>query len=89
VVLSSLMTGMRDQEVMHTFWSDLNFKANTVRVTRKPEYNWTPKHTSSARRRHHHRSQFGRTMSTTPMSDEHEQFVKDANALIFARHRTT
>jgi integrase len=38
-----LMTGFRDQEVMHAFWSDINFKASTVRVKHKPEYNWTPK----------------------------------------------
>jgi len=38
-----LMAGMREQEVMHTFWSDVNLKANIVRVTHKPTYNWTPK----------------------------------------------
>ena len=38
-----LMTGMREQEVMHTYWSDLNFAAATVRVSHKPDRNWTPK----------------------------------------------
>jgi len=38
-----LMTGMREQEVMYTYWSDLNFAATTVRVSHKPDRNWTPK----------------------------------------------
>jgi integrase/recombinase XerD len=38
-----LMTGMREQEVMYCYWSDINLKANTVRVTHKPDRNWTPK----------------------------------------------
>jgi integrase/recombinase XerD len=38
-----LMTGMRDQEAMHVYWSDVNFKASTVRVTHKPDRGWTPK----------------------------------------------
>jgi integrase len=38
-----LMTGMREQEVMHTYWSDVNFAASTVRVTHKPDRGWTPK----------------------------------------------
>jgi integrase/recombinase XerD len=38
-----LMTGMREQEVMHTYWSDVNFSASTVRVTHKPDRGWTPK----------------------------------------------
>ena len=38
-----LMTGMREQEVMHTYWSDVNFTASTVRVSHKPDRNWTPK----------------------------------------------
>ena len=38
-----LMTGMREQEVMHTYWSDINFTANTVRVSHKPDRGWTPK----------------------------------------------
>jgi integrase len=38
-----LMTGMREQEVMHACWSDVNFVAQTVRVSHKPQFNWTPK----------------------------------------------
>ena len=38
-----LMTGMREQEVMYTYWSDVNFAASTVRVTHKPDRGWTPK----------------------------------------------
>ncbi|HEV2395828.1 MAG TPA: tyrosine-type recombinase/integrase [Candidatus Sulfotelmatobacter sp.] len=38
-----LMTGMREQEVMYTYWSDVNFAASTVRVSHKLDRNWTPK----------------------------------------------
>jgi integrase len=38
-----LMTGMREQEVMYTYWSDVNLTASTVRVTHKPDRAWTPK----------------------------------------------
>jgi integrase/recombinase XerD len=38
-----LMTGMREQEVMHTYWSDVNFAACTVRVSYKPDRGWSPK----------------------------------------------
>ena len=38
-----LMTGMREQEVMHVYWSDVNFRGATVSVTHKPAYGWTPK----------------------------------------------
>jgi integrase/recombinase XerD len=38
-----LMTGMREQEGMHTYWSDVNFAASTVRVSHKPDRGWTPK----------------------------------------------
>jgi integrase/recombinase XerD len=38
-----LMTGEREQEVMHCYWSDINFTAATVRVTHKPDLGWTPK----------------------------------------------
>ena len=38
-----LMTGMREQEVMYTYWSDVNFSAATVRVSHKPDRGWTPK----------------------------------------------
>jgi integrase/recombinase XerD len=38
-----LMTGMREQEIMYTYWSDVNFGASTVRVSHKPDKGWTPK----------------------------------------------
>jgi integrase len=38
-----LMTGEREQEVMFTYWSDVNFAASTVKVSRKPDRGWTPK----------------------------------------------
>ena len=38
-----LMTGMREQEVMYTYWSDINLKHAIVRVTHKPDRGWTPK----------------------------------------------
>jgi integrase len=37
------MTGMREQEVMYTYWSDVNLAASTVRVSHKPDRGWTPK----------------------------------------------
>ena len=38
-----LMTGMREQEVMYTYWSDINLAHGTVRVSHKPDRGWTPK----------------------------------------------
>jgi integrase len=38
-----LMTGMREQEVIYTYWSDVNLSAGTVRVTDKPDRGWTAK----------------------------------------------
>ncbi len=38
-----LMTGMREQEVMFTYWGNVNFAASTVSVTHKPDLGWTPK----------------------------------------------
>jgi integrase/recombinase XerD len=38
-----LMTGMREQEVMHTYWSDVNLAQATVRVSHKIDREWTPK----------------------------------------------
>ena len=38
-----LMTGMREQEVMYTYWSDVNLAGSTVRVSHKPDRGWTPK----------------------------------------------
>jgi integrase/recombinase XerD len=37
------MTGMREQEVMYVYWRDVNLAEHTVRVTHKPDRNWTPK----------------------------------------------
>jgi integrase len=38
-----LMTGMREQEVMHCSWSDVNLQKGIVTVRWKPEYGFTPK----------------------------------------------
>ena len=38
-----MMTGEREQEVMYTYWSDVNFAASTVKVSHKPDAGWTPK----------------------------------------------
>lgn len=38
-----LMTGMREQEVMYCYWSDINLNANMVRVSHKRDRGWTPK----------------------------------------------
>lgn len=37
------MTGVREQDVMYTYWSDVNFTAATVRVSHKADRGWTPK----------------------------------------------
>jgi integrase/recombinase XerD len=38
-----LMTGMREQEVMHCSWADINLSRSTVTVRFKPEYGFSPK----------------------------------------------
>jgi integrase/recombinase XerD len=38
-----LMTGMREQEVMHCSWDDINLIRGTVTVRYKPEYGFSPK----------------------------------------------
>jgi integrase/recombinase XerD len=38
-----LMTGMREQEVMHCSWDDINLPRGTVTVRYKPEYGFSPK----------------------------------------------
>lgn len=38
-----LMTGMREQEVMHCSWEDINLSRGTVTVRVKPEYGFSPK----------------------------------------------
>lgn len=38
-----LMTGMREQEVMYCYWTDVVLNRSIVRVTHKPDRGWTPK----------------------------------------------
>jgi integrase/recombinase XerD len=38
-----LMTGMREQECMYVYWSDVNWQHATIRVAHKPDRGWTPK----------------------------------------------
>jgi integrase len=38
-----LQTGMREQEVMHATWADVNTTRKTVTVRENLEYGWTPK----------------------------------------------
>ena len=38
-----LMTGMREQEVMHCSWEDINLSRSTITVRYKPEYGFSPK----------------------------------------------
>jgi integrase/recombinase XerD len=38
-----LLTGMREQEVMYLYWTDLNLRLRTVRVTAKPDRVFYPK----------------------------------------------
>jgi integrase len=38
-----LMTGMREQEVMHSSWEDINLSRSTITVRYKPEYGFSPK----------------------------------------------
>ena len=38
-----LMTGMREQEVMHTTWAEINLNRGVVNVRYKPEYGFSPK----------------------------------------------
>jgi integrase len=38
-----LMTGMREQEVMHVSWADVNLSRSTVTVRYKPGYGFSPK----------------------------------------------
>lgn len=38
-----LMSGMREQEVMHIMCHNVKFKQGTVEMRWKPEYNWSPK----------------------------------------------
>ena len=38
-----LMTGMREQEVMYSYWADFDPAHSTIRVSHKADRNWTPK----------------------------------------------
>jgi len=38
-----LLTGLRELEVVHLFWTDVSFELQTVRVTAKPELGFYPK----------------------------------------------
>jgi integrase len=38
-----LLTGLRELEVVHLFWSDISFELQTVRVTAKPDLGFYPK----------------------------------------------
>src|SRR5271166_1632477 len=38
-----LCSGMREQEVMHSSWNDLDFAHSTVTIRWKPQYGWSPK----------------------------------------------
>jgi integrase/recombinase XerD len=38
-----LMTGLREQEMVHLMWSDVNLPQRTIRVTAKPKYAFSPK----------------------------------------------
>ncbi len=41
--MTFLLTGFREQEVVHLFWNDIHFTLNTVRVTAKPDLGFSPK----------------------------------------------
>ena len=38
-----LLTGLREMEVVHLFWTDISFELQTVRVTAKPDMGFYPK----------------------------------------------
>ena len=38
-----LMTGMREQEMIHLTWPDIDLTHGVVRVRHKPEFGWMPK----------------------------------------------
>lgn len=41
--LTYLLTGLRDKEVWHLTWRDVDFRTQVVRVTRKPQFEFKPK----------------------------------------------
>jgi len=44
-----LMTGVREQEAMYLYWSDVNLNHQTVKVPHKPDRNWTRRLTKSGK----------------------------------------
>ena len=47
--LSYLLTGLRDKEIRHLTWRDIDFRTHVVRVTRKPLYGFKPKNKEERR----------------------------------------
>jgi integrase len=43
VYATFLYTGFREQEVVHLFWTDINFNLNTIRVAAKPDLGFSAK----------------------------------------------
>jgi integrase len=43
VLQTFLETGFREQEIMHLYWSDIDFKRGEISVTAKPEWDWQAK----------------------------------------------
>ena len=43
LLLALLYTGLREQELCHLTWDDVDFKKKLLRVTAKPDHNFTPK----------------------------------------------
>jgi integrase/recombinase XerD len=43
VLIALFFSGMREQELCHLVWDDVDFKKKIVRVSAKPEYGFTPK----------------------------------------------
>ena len=41
--LCYLLTGLRDKEMRHLTWRDIDFRTHVIRVTRKPLYGFKPK----------------------------------------------
>jgi len=41
--MTFLYTGFREQELVHLFWTDINFNLKTIRVTAKPDLGFSPK----------------------------------------------
>jgi len=63
------MTGMREQEVMHTTWPDLNLTRGVVTVRYKHEYGFSPK---EQRPRDSHPEQACKALKKWKHNVEHE-----------------